>query len=98
DRTFSHFSSAPKQNWHQLTERLEDDSNRHFSGAAEFHLVDRVMTLEDVEAAIRAAFEKGAKIAFVDYAGKIVTGSRDDPNTAMQKVSSTLTSLAKEYN
>lgn len=98
DRTFSHVSSAPKDRWHELIERLETDTQRHFSDAAEFYVVDKIITLDDVEAAIRQAFEKGAKVAFVDYAGKISTGDRDDQNSAMQKVSARLNALAKEYD
>lgn len=78
-------------------ERLEDDTQRHFDGAEEFYLVGSICTLDDVELAVRTAFEKGAKIAFIDYAQKISTGNRDDMNAAMQKVSSRLSALAGEY-
>lgn len=98
DRTFSHISDAPKANWHRLIERLEEDSKRHFEGSEEFYLVGGIVTLEEVEAAIRTAFEKGAKIAFIDYAQKISTGNRDDMNAAMSKVSARMTALASEYN
>ena len=98
DRTMSYASDAPKENWHQLLERLEHDSKIHFENAAPCMLVEGLSSLADIEREITDAFESGSRVAIVDYAQLIDAGSRDDTNGIMRRVSATFKRLAKDHN
>lgn len=95
ERTIQYASDCPKEHWHHSTQRIEEDSKKHFSDAAPFIVVEVGSTLEEVEAEIVKLFETGTRIVAVDYAQMILTGGRDDPNISMRKVAGAMKRLAK---
>ena len=98
ERTISYASDAPKENWHMLLEKLEQDTKTHFANAAPCHLVEGISSLEDVERELVKGFKDGCRIAIIDYAQLISAGSRDDTNAIMRRASATLKQVAKEYD
>jgi KaiC/GvpD/RAD55 family RecA-like ATPase len=97
DRTLQFASDAPKENWHQLLERLEQDSKDHFRGAAPCTLVEGLSTLPEIEAEILRAFKDGCRVVIVDYAQLIDAAGREDTNATMRRVSATFKRLAKDH-
>lgn len=98
ERLMSRISDVTKPRWHQQTTTLRSDTEQHYNDAADCEIYDDVQTLEQVCDALKSSFERGVRVAFIDYVQLITVRPGMNQFEAVNEISRALKGLAKDHD